>query len=150
MIEALVAERIEYAILSTSGYSLAFVQCQCIEPLVIPRSTDSTDGYHLVGIMPADQTFDASNLVNMKVGMLSRNSVLGETFVDYLLNREYPDLSAGSVNFQSVDSSEQTLNQFLNGEYDILFGWSSMTGDPKDVTHAGHCGRLFSHKRILP
>lgn len=130
LIDALVGERIEYAILSASGFALASVRCKCVEPLVIPRSTDSTDGYHIIGITRDGNDLNPEKLSTMNTAMISRNSITGAEFVKHLLEKEFPTQTNFEVNFQSKETSEETQEAFANGEYDVLFGWSSLTGDP--------------------
>ncbi|MEM9277144.1 MAG: PhnD/SsuA/transferrin family substrate-binding protein [Pseudomonadota bacterium] len=132
LIDALVAERIEYAILSASGYALASVRCECVEPLVLPRSTDSTDGYHLVAILRGGSEFDREVLLKKRLAMLSPNAIAGEAFVEYLLAKEFPLEKSDDLLFEARETSEATQMAFANGEYDVLFGWSSLTGDPAD------------------
>ena len=129
LIDALVADRIEYAALSASGYALASVRCECVEPLVIPRSTDSTDGYHLIALTRNGAGFDPKELSGKNIAMISREAIVGEEFVKHLLQKEF-EIQTGEITFQSKESSEATQQAFAEGEYDILIGWSSLTGDP--------------------
>ncbi|MGI9351724.1 MAG: PhnD/SsuA/transferrin family substrate-binding protein [Rhizobiaceae bacterium] len=129
LIDALVAERIEYAILSASGYALASVRCECVEPLVIPRSSDSTDGYHLVALTRNGSVFDPKKLSGKAVAMVSREAIVGEAFAKYLLEKEF-ETNTGEITFRARESSEATQQAFIDGDFDVLIGWSSLTGDP--------------------
>lgn len=130
LIDALVAERIEYAILSTSGYALASIRCECVEPLVIPRSSDSTDGYHLIGIVRQGEKFRLNELSTKNIAMVSSDAVLGQNFLQHLLKAEIPNFGDNADSFAKPKASEEVQQSFVNGEYDILFGWSSLAGDP--------------------
>ncbi|MEM7068822.1 MAG: PhnD/SsuA/transferrin family substrate-binding protein [Pseudomonadota bacterium] len=143
VIDALATERIEYAIISASGYALASVRCECVEPLVIPRSTDSTDGYHLVGLMRAGSAVKLEDLPAMNVAALSTSAIAGSQFIEYLLLSESPGLKKGAIAFQGKDASEDTLLAFYQGQYDILFGWSSLTGDPSSGYSRGSLRQIF-------
>lgn len=130
LINALSADRIEYAILSSSGYALATVRCACVEPLVIPRSSDSTDGYYLVAIGKRESVRSVENLLSKQVAALSADSIIGEALIRYLLLSNIKNTDLNSLDFQKRPSSEETLTAFTNGEFDVLFGWSSLSGDP--------------------
>lgn len=130
LIDALAADRIEYAILSASGFALASVRCDCVDPIVLPRSTDSTDGYHLVAIGRRGEIEDMQDLLSSKVAMLSVDAVAGSELVRFMLSNSVPEGEENDLAFLSRQTSEETLLAFLNGEFDVLFGWSSMTGDP--------------------
>ncbi|MEM7214046.1 MAG: PhnD/SsuA/transferrin family substrate-binding protein [Pseudomonadota bacterium] len=147
LIDALVRERIEYALLSASGYAVAAVRCECVEPLVIPRSLDSTDGYHLVGIVKRNDELNLERLSTKRIGMVSPEGVLGEEFVRYLLAREV-DISGNSrIFFSSKNTSEATQRAFADGEYDVLFGWSSLTGDPAEGYSRGSLRQIVENLR---
>ncbi len=145
IMDALKDDRIEYAMLSATGYSLLHSICECVEPLVIPRASDSSDAYHLVAIARHGENISLSKIVGVKVGILSSGSVIGENLVRYLLARDQPSLPVDDINFQAQVTSQETEKAFLDRQYDILFGWSSLNGDPSDGFSRGTLRRLINN-----
>jgi len=130
LIEALSKGRIEYAVLSASGYALAWTLCKCVEPLVIPRAYDSTDSYHLIALAKFGKGITLKDISRKKSAILSKRSVTGEALVKHLLGSSNPEVDISNVRLQSLATSAETQAAFQNGEFDILYGWSSLTGDP--------------------
>lgn len=126
LIDALRTDRIEYALLSSSAYALAWHLCECVEPLVSPRSNDSTDGYHSIIIAREGGPQNVVDIARKQVAELSPGSISQSHLVKRLLAEEGIDVE--KISFGSQDSGEETLAAFLEGEYDVLLGWSSMTG----------------------
>lgn len=130
IIQALTTGRIEYAVLSTSGYALSWVLCECVEPLVTARTIDRGDGYHTVVITPVTGISDKEKLESASIGVLAKQSISGHPFAKFLLSKESVRVDAPQKQFITYESGHETLEAFQNGEIDALIGWSSMTGDP--------------------
>jgi len=142
LIDALASERIEYAILSTSGYALAWTACQCVEPMVIPRSKDSTDGYHTILIARSDGPQTLEELTGEKIGILSENSITGKALISHELEKQGILLGNEKTPFVKNDTAEKTLEAFSAGQITAMVGWSSMTGDPTKGYSRGNLRQL--------
>lgn len=130
LINALADERIEYVIFSASSYALAWVACECIEPVVIPRSNDSIDGYHTVLISAPDGPATLEEIKGNDIGVVSETSITGLALAKHVLSTR--NIAIGDENTPIIkkETAEQTLNAFLEGQFKLFIGWSSMTGDP--------------------
>jgi len=142
LIQALAADRIEYAILSTSGYALSWVLCECVEPLVTARTNSNGDAYHTVLITPVTGLSKTTELTDAKIGVLSEQSISGHPFAKFLLAQENISIDTPQKPFISHDNGEETLKAFQNGELDALIGWSSMIGDPTTGFSSGTLTQL--------
>jgi len=143
LIQALAADRIEYAILSASGYALSWALCECVEPLVTARTSDSGDAYHTVVIAPVTGISGVDELENAKIGVLTEHSISGHPFAKFLLSaEENVRVDAPQSPFVSHEQGVETLKAFQNGELDALIGWSSMNGDPTNGYSAGTLKQL--------
>lgn len=129
LLDALAADRIEYALLSASGYALASVTCQCVEPLVLPRANDSMDGYHLVAITHQSNPTQLSDLSTANAAILTQDGVVGAQFIRYLLLQSGDLTQESEFSLNADQSSEATLTAFANRQFDVVFGWSSLTGE---------------------
>jgi phosphonate transport system substrate-binding protein len=144
LINALADERIEYAIFSASSYALAWVSCECIEPVAIPRSNDSTDGYHTILISAPEGPATLEAMQGNEIGVLSETSITGLALAKYVLSER--NIMIGDDNTPTIkkETADQTLNAFLEGQFKLLIGWSSMTGDPAVGYSRGSLRQLSS------
>jgi len=142
LIQALSSDRIEYAILSTSGYALTWVLCQCVEPLVTARTIDSVDAYHTVVIAPVTGISKPKQLETAKIGVLAKNSISGHPLAKFLLAQENIVVGAPQSPFISHTQGSETLKAFMGGELDAIIGWSTITGDPTRGYSAGTLKQL--------
>ena len=128
IIDALSSDRIEYAILSATGYALAWSVCECIEPVSSPRSADGTDGYNLVLLSQPNGPKDLSDLNGKNIALLSSEESL-ETIIFKTALKD-AGVKYDEVSFSSAASGESALTAFIDGQHDALLGWSSFTGNP--------------------
>lgn len=130
LINALADERIEYAIFSASSYALAWASCECVEPVAVPRSKDSTDGYHTVLISAPGGPSNLEAIKGNKIGILSENSITGVALAKHVLSEKQISIANEEIPTITKETADKTLNAFIEGEFKLLIGWSSMTGDP--------------------
>ena len=142
LMDALADERIEYAIFSASGYALAWTSCQCVEPVVVARSKDSTDGYHTILISSPEGPDTLENVVGNEIGILSENSISGPSLAAHVLGKKNIIIGDERTPFVTRDSAEDMLKAFASGEVKVLIGWSSMTGNPSSGYSRGSLHKL--------
>lgn len=130
LINALADERIEYAIFSASSYALAWVSCECVEPVVFPRSKDSTDGYHTILISAPGGPTSLETIKGNTVGILSASSITGVELAKHVLREKQVFIGNEETPTLKKETADKTLNAFVEGEFKLLVGWSSLTGDP--------------------
>ena len=128
LINAHVAARIEYAIYSATAYATAWKMCECVEPLVLPKSLSGENNYKSIIIAADGGPQNLDQLVGAKLTGLSANSFAGYKFAAF-------ELAAAAVklpdDIQFAPSGEQAVQQYLAGDYNALIGWSSLSGDPQ-------------------
>jgi len=142
LMNALSDERIEYAIFSASAYALAWASCECVEPVVISRSKDSTDGYHTILISAPGGPLSLKDLKGHKIGVLSENSITGPALVSHLLSKQNIIIGDDETPFVTQGTGEKTLAAFVKGDFKVLIGWSSMTGNPSNGYSRGSLKQL--------
>ncbi len=142
LMNALTDERIEYAIFSASGYALAWTSCECIEPIVVPRSKDSTDGFHTILISAPDGPKNLEELTGNQIGILSENSITGVALAKHALAGKNIIVGDEKTPFVSDDSAEKTLKMLAEGKVKTLIGWSTLTGDPSSGYSRGSLRQL--------
>ena len=126
LINAQTAARIEYAIYSASAFATAWKACKCVEPLVVPKSGDDASTYYSIIIAGENGPQSTDQLANAKLAGLSKSSFAGHLFAVQQLKSQGVNLPE-KIEFEA--SGEETLQQFSNGKYNALIGWSSLAGD---------------------
>jgi len=127
LINAQTTSRIEYAIYSASAYATAWQICECVEPLVLPKSADGSQGYNSIIISSEKGPGDISQLASANLAGLSQSSFAGSRFAVFELESQNIKLPE-KIKFS--DSGETAIQKFVEGEYNALIGWSSLTGNP--------------------
>jgi phosphonate transport system substrate-binding protein len=147
---ALAASRLEYAVISSFAYATAWVQCECVEPLVIPRGGDGITSYSMVLVTGPQGPGSLSSLSGARVAAIRSRGFGG---VDLALSElrqaglplAFPtdDDASGSVQtLQSFDDGEAAILAFLDGQADAILGWSTLTGDPSSGYSRGTLSRI--------
>ena len=129
MINALSSARIEYAVLSSTAYALTWVLCECVEPIALPSSKDNTDSYRSVLISRPGGPDSPEEIRNSPVGALAEDSIGGYALAVYLLRQEGFDITADDIGIKFKSGAEFAVEAFMQGEFNTLIGWSSMSGD---------------------
>lgn len=130
VIRALAAKRIDYVSMSASAYAKSWIRCECVEPLVVPKAEDGTDGYYSVLVARADR--DVSDLKTMKgtrLALLSPRSTTG--FQLPMAMFEEADIAVHD-HFKLIGAARTAavgLRAVYAGDYDIAATWSTLTGD---------------------
>ncbi|MCF6322128.1 MAG: PhnD/SsuA/transferrin family substrate-binding protein [Rhizobiaceae bacterium] len=127
LINAQSSARIEYAIYSASAYAAAWQVCECVEPLVLPKSSDGSQSYNSIVISAENGPEDVSQLASAKLTGLSQSSFAGSQFAIFELGTQNIELPE-EISYS--ESGEVAIQKFVEGEYNALIGWSSLTGDP--------------------
>ncbi len=127
LINAHVAARIEYAIYSSAAYASAWRNCECVEPIVIPKSSDGSESYKSVVISSENGPQKIGELAGAKMAGLSKSSFAGYKFAAFELKSKGVELAE---NIEFANSGEEVIKQFVAGKYDSIIGWSSLSGDP--------------------
>lgn len=109
----------EYIILPASAYAAIWLRCECIEPLVIARSSDGEEAIRSVLIVRS-----AGNIKTL--AQLGGKTVLGlseHSLAGYAIPRKAAGEAAGNIDWQFSASAEEALHRFIAGEGDALAGW---------------------------
>lgn len=142
LVDATASARIEYSVLSATAYAAAWDRCQCVEPLVVARSGDGTDGFRQVIVTRIGGPSGTANLSGKRIAAI-RSASFGGLDVAYKeLRTQGVDLEAGAGNVEYFPTGEEAIAALRAGEVDALIGWSSMTGDPAQGYSRGTLRRI--------
>jgi phosphonate transport system substrate-binding protein len=122
--------RVEYAVYPATTYAAAWVNCECIEPVVVARAQDNTINTYfvLIGRTSADR-LSVSDLAGKKIWLLTGEEAMGQQFAIHGLRSAGTAVSGGGTGFLVAENPRKALEEFHKGEGDALIGWSSLQGD---------------------
>ena len=144
LINAQLASRIEYAVMSTAAYAVTWIQCECIEPLVVPMGADQTKSFRAILISGPQGPSGTQELSPQKVLFPDLGVLGGYSFAAYELAKN------GIVTLSSDGSGhgpEETMLKFLENPDHVVLGWSSLTGNPSTGYSRGTLKALASKIR---
>ncbi len=124
--------RIEYAIYSATAFSLAWANCKCVEPLVVPRALDGTTAFRSVLISRPDVAKKLSDLKGSVIGVSGTGSFSGYKYPKQQLLTEGIDLGSRDWPLSVQPDSESIRQAFSKMDVDAFFGWRPHDYSPDD------------------
>jgi len=119
LIDAQASGRVDYSALSALAYDAVMHLCECVQPLAQPVSAGGANAFRSVLVTRAD-----TDAVSMTVAVGPDDSLTGAIIprLTYLAERR----SIGESDFDMihVSSADESIERFLAGEVDALFGWA--------------------------
>jgi phosphonate transport system substrate-binding protein len=81
LVAALVAGRLDYALLSASGFAAAERACHCLEPLAAPRAADGATGWRATVVVRGDSTLrDVADLKGKSLAAPGSDAFSGRAY----------------------------------------------------------------------
>ena len=134
LVEALVASRIEYAVLSGTSYAAAWRVCKCVEPLVAPAAANGTTSFRSVLITRSTGPNSLGEAAGGKILVPGRQSFAGYLYPRAQLAAEGHVLGGAKWPLTIEKGAEQATTAFLGGSGDALFGWEAEPVNGEAVT----------------
>lgn len=127
VIQAIAANQIEVMDMGASGYAAAWMETKGgVEPLVVPKESDGSIGYHSVLFVRADSKFKSiEDLKGANFAWADPNSSSGYLFPLVGLRKMgiEPEKHFGKVVFSG--GHEQSIIGVLDGAYDAAVTWTN-------------------------
>jgi phosphonate transport system substrate-binding protein len=132
VMQAIAAGQLEAAEFSPSAFAGAWLDCKCIEPVVVPQEKDGTVFY--VAVMLARKDSGITSIDQMKGHSLAwadPNSASGYLIPSATLKSKGIDLADGAYFSRTgfAGGHEQGVVAVLNQQYDACVTWTSGQGD---------------------
>jgi phosphonate transport system substrate-binding protein len=132
VMQGIAAGQLEAAEFGASGFAGAWLDCKCIEPVVVPQEKDGSTYYYSVMVVRADSGINS--LADMKGHSLAwadPNSTSGYLIPSATLKTKGIDLKDGAYFTKTGFSGghEQGVVAVLNKQYDAAVTWTSGQGD---------------------
>lgn len=129
MIDAQAQRRIDGGFFSAAAYAVADARCACLEPLVAPRASDGTLGYHAVIVVRTGSSIASTADLAGKTVAIGAADSLGSRRVQLAgLLAEGVDPAAFGAAIE-VESAEVAVSLVAAGAADAAFAWSSLSGN---------------------
>lgn len=147
LVAALVAKRIDYAILSASAYAAAEATCHCLEPLAVPRAGDGATGWRAAIVVRGDAA--GQTLADLKGKTLALPPAPAFAGRNYALAALAKDgLAEDGFRAEVTSGAEDAARAVLDGRADAALIWISATATPGAPTR-GPLATLAA-ARLLP
>jgi phosphonate transport system substrate-binding protein len=151
VMQAIAAGQLEAAEFGASGFAGAWLDCKCIEPVVVPQETDGSTYYYSVMVVRADSGI--KTLADMKGHSLAwadPNSTSGYLIPSTTLKTKGIDLKDGGYFSKTGFSGghEQGVVAVLNKQYDAAVTWTSGQGEISEGYTRGNLRSMVDRKML--
>jgi phosphonate transport system substrate-binding protein len=151
VMQGIAAGQLEAAEFGASSFAGAWLDCKCIEPVVVPREKDGSTYYYSVMVVRADSGI--RTLADMKGHSLAwadPNSTSGYLIPSATLKAQGIDLADGAYFSRTGFSGghEQSVVAVLNRQYDAAVTWASGQGDMAEGYSRGNLRSMVDRKML--
>lgn len=149
LVDAIATKRVDYAILTATAYAMAVQVCACVEPLVVPQSTDGTSSYRSILIVRAESAAQKmTDLRGKSLAAADARSVAGRAFPFTVLSGSGYEPSAFFDRIETTRGPESAVQMLLAGKVDAAIGWSTVEGDVATGYSRGTLRDLVQKKQL--
>jgi phosphonate transport system substrate-binding protein len=151
VMQGIAAGQLEAAEFGASGFAGAWLDCKCIEPVVVPQEKDGSTYYYSVMVVRADSGI--KSLADMKGHSLAwadPNSTSGYLIPSATLKTKGINLADGAYFTKTGFSGghEQGVVAVLNKQYDAAVTWTSGQGDQAEGYTRGNLRTMVDRKLL--
>jgi phosphonate transport system substrate-binding protein len=151
VMQGIAAGQLEAAEFGASGFAGAWLDCKCIEPVVVPQEKDGSTYYYSVMVVRADSGI--KTLADMKGHSLAwadPNSTSGYLIPSATLKTRGINLADGEYFTKTGFSGghEQGVVAVLNKQYDAAVTWTSGQGEIAEGYTRGNLRSMVDRKML--
>ena len=151
VMQGIAAGQLEAAEFGASGFAGAWLDCKCIEPVVVPQEKDGSTYYYSVMVVRADSGI--KTLAEMKGRSLAwadPNSTSGYLIPSATLKTKGINLADGAYFSKTGFSGghEQGVVAVLNKQYDAAVTWTSGQGEMEEGYTRGNLRSMVDRKML--
>ena len=151
VMQGIAAGQLEAAEFGASGFAGAWLDCKCIEPVVVPQEKDGSTYYYSVMVVRADSGI--KSLEQMKGHSLAwadPNSTSGYLIPSATLKTKGIRLDDGAYFSKTGFSGghEQGVVAVLNKQYDAAVTWTSGQGEMSEGYTRGNLRSMVDRKML--
>src|ERR1700704_1719142 len=151
VMQGIAAEQLEMAGFGASGFAGAWLDCKCVEPIVVPQENDGSTYYYSVLVVRADsgiQTLD--DMKGHSLAWADPNSTSGYLIPSATLKAKRIKLDDGAYFSKTGFSGghEQGVVAVLNKQYDGAVTWTSGQGEKSEGYTRGNLRSMVDKKML--
>ncbi len=151
VMQGIAAGQLEAAEFGASGFAGAYLDCKCLEPIVVPQENDGSTYYYSVIVTRADSGIKTlADLKGHSLAWADPNSTSGYLIPSSTLKTQGIDLTPGKY-FSTLGFSgghEQGVVAVLNKQYDAAATWTSGQGDESVGYSRGNLRSMVDKKML--
>jgi len=151
VMQGIAAGQLEAAEFGASGFAGAYLDCKCLEPIVVPQENDGSTYYYSVILTRADSGIKSlADLRGHSLAWADPNSTSGYLIPSSTLKTQGIDLTPGKY-FSTLGFSgghEQGVVAVLNKQYDAAATWTSGQGDAAVGYSRGNLRSMVDKKML--
>ena len=151
VMQGIAAGQLEVAGFGASGFAGAWLDCKCIEPVVVPQENDGSTYYFSVMIVRADSPIKTvEDMKGHSLAWADPNSTSGYLIPSATLKTKGINLADGAYFSRTgfAGGHEQGVVAVLNKQYDGAVTWTSGQGEMADGYTRGNLRSMVDRKML--
>jgi phosphonate transport system substrate-binding protein len=151
VMQGIAAGQLEAAEFGASGFAGAWLDCKCIEPVVVPQEKDGSTYYYSVMVTRADSGIKTlAEMRGHSLAWADPNSTSGYLIPSATLKTKGIDLKDGGYFSKTGFSGghEQGVVAVLNKQYDAAVTWTSGQGEMAEGYTRGNLRSMVDRKML--
>ena len=151
VMQGIAAGQLEAAEFGASGFAGAWLDCKCIEPVVVPQEKDGSTYYYSVMVVRADSGIkDLAEMKGHSLAWADPNSTSGYLIPSATLKTKGINLADGAYFSRTGFSGghEQGVVAVLNKQYDAAVTWTSGQGEKSEGYTRGNLRSMVDRKML--
>lgn len=151
VMQGIAAGQLEVAGFGASGFAGAWLDCKCIEPVVVPQEADGSTFYYSVMIVRADSSIKTvEDMKGHSLAWADPNSTSGYLIPSATLKTKGVNLTDGAYFSRTgfAGGHEQGVVAVLNKQYDGAVTWTSGQGDIAEGYTRGNLRSMVDKKML--
>jgi phosphonate transport system substrate-binding protein len=141
VMQGIAAGQLEAAEFGASGFAGTWLDCKCVEPVVVPQEKDGSTYYYSVMVTRKDSGIDSlEKMKGHSLAWADPNSTSGYLIPSATLKTKGIDLKDGAYFSKTgfAGGHEQGVVAMLNHQYDACVTWTSGQGDKAEGYSRGN------------
>lgn len=150
LVAALVAKRVDYAILSASAFAAAERTCACLEPLAVPRAADGATGWRATIVVRGDSAVrDGAGLKGASLAVPPAEAFAARTYALAALAKSgIAEADLGRLD--TVAGGTEAVAAVLDRRADAALVWLPAAGTARGVGAGRGPLAVLTERRMLP
>jgi phosphonate transport system substrate-binding protein len=132
VMQGMAAGQLEMAEFGASGFAGTYLDCKCVEPIIVPQEKDGSTFYYSVMVTRKDSGIDSlDKMKGHSLAWADPNSTSGYLIPSATLKTKGINLADGAYFSRTgfAGGHEQGVVAMLNKQYDACVTWTSGQGD---------------------